>query len=241
MNGYRLFFMCLGLSLPANGLYGQTDKKLSGTVVLNDVQTIQRVKVNDVSIRNLARNISTKPDNLGNFLISARLGDSLEVYLEGLPKKYALVKSYEHTTIYLDSTILLDEVSINATIENKTTLEETAVEYSKRNSIYFGGKPPIALLSPFSGSPITFFRELLGKDGKKVRRFNNYIRQQIEFNEIDAKFNTQTIKRVIPIEENEIETFKAKYEPNIEEINKWSNYELYDYIKQSYQDFKKDD
>ncbi|MEH6305940.1 hypothetical protein RYH73_09830 [Olivibacter sp. CPCC 100613] len=239
MESYRLFFVYLMLLLTTNGLYAQATNGLSGTVVLNDVPTDLKLNVGDVKISNLAKKISTTADQLGNFFIEARIGDSLTIYLPGIPKKYIQVKSYEHMTVYLDSTILLDEVNIEAVMNNRYSLEATAIEYSKKNSIYFGGRPPIALLSPFDGSPITFFRELLGKDGKKVRKFNRYIHQQIELNEIDTKFNTQIIKQVVTIEDNEIEKFKITYRPTLEEVKKWTTYDLYDYIKRSYQEFKK--
>lgn len=229
----NLFFTVTAISLRA-----QTEKLITGTVVLNDVNRLTNADVSEVRIQNLTRHHSTNPDHLGNFKINAKIGDSLDVYRKGLPRKQIVVTTYEHVTIYLDSTILLEEVNVNAHIDRKINLKETAKEYSRQNSIYFGGKPPIALLSPFGGSPITFFRELLGKDGKRVRKFNNYVTQQLEQDELDARFNTQTIKQVIPIHDDEIEAFKTAYKPTIETLRKWSVYELYDYIKQSYRDFK---
>lgn len=239
MTSYRSFLILIILSLTAGGLYGQM-QKISGTIVINGVKSSgYQIKVTEADIRNMKKKISTRPDNLGNFYIDAQIGDSLEVYLRGFSKKYVIIGSHDHMTVYLDNTILLEEVDINAAINNKTFLKKTAVDYNKQNNIYFGGKPPITLLSPFGGSPITFFRELLGKDGEKVRRFNKYINQQIELEEVDAKFNTQTIKQVVAINDYEINAFKAAYRPTIEDIKKWTNYELYDYIKQSYEDFKK--
>lgn len=240
MTGYRLAYIYVILSLTTNELYGQTRGDLNGTVVLGSRDTVKPSNVKEVMVKNMSRGKSTKPDHLGNFFVPAQIGDSLTFYLKGLPRKYITIKSYEHLTVYLDSTILLDEVSISANVERKANLKETARRYSKQNSIYFNGKPPIALLSPFSGSPITFFRELLSEDGKRVRRFNRFINQQIELDEIDAKFNSQIIKRAIPaITDEEIESFKSSYAPDIEMLERWSTYELYDYIKRSYSDFKK--
>jgi len=239
MSGYRLIIINFLLSVVTVTLRAQTEKIINGTIVLNDSSTPNNIKVNEVSIDNITNNSSTKPDNLGNFKLDARIGDSLEVYLKGFPKKHILIKNYEHLTIYLDSTILLDEVNINGSVDKKTNLRETAMEYSRQHSIYFGGKPPITLLSPFDGSPITFFRELLGKDGKRVRRFNQLIDQQLEFDAIDARFNTETIKQAVPINDYEMEAFKTAYRPAVDSLKRWSEYELYDYIKRSYQEFKK--
>lgn len=239
MNGYRLIIINFLLSVVTVTLRAQTEKTINGTIVLNDYSTPNNVKVNEISIDNITNNSSTKPDNLGNFKLDARIGDSLEVYLKGFPKKHILIKNYEHLTVYLDSTILLDEVNINGSVNKNTNLKETAMSYSRQHSIYFNGKPPIALLSPFDGSPLTFFRELLGKDGKRVRRFNKLINQQLEFNEVDARFNTETIKKAVSINDQEIEAFKTAYQPAVDSLRKWSEYDLYNYIKRSYRAFKK--
>lgn len=209
-------------------------------VVLTDtVADDPHRKVNEALLRNLTTKISTTPNHLGLFKINASIGDSIEITYKEMPRKTILVTSYENITVYLDRTILLEEVIINSSLDKKTNLKQIAAEYSNRKSIYFGGKPPITLLSPFGGSPITFFRELLGKDGKRVRRFNTYINQQLKNDEIDARFNKQVIRKVIPLKNEELERFNATYRPDVNELKKWSDYELYDYIKRSHEDFKK--
>lgn len=239
MDRYRFICMFLLLSLTMDKLYGQIERSIKGTLVISNGAT--DAPTSEVEIINLTRAISIKPDNLGNFLIGAQIGDSLEFYRKGLPRKHFIINSYEHLTVYLDSTILLNEVNVNANIDKKTNLKETATAYSKQNSIYFGGKPPLALLSPFGGSPITFFRELLSEDGKRVRRFNRLIHQQLEYEELNALFNKRIIKQVIPtISDEEIEGFRTTYSPDLETFKNWSVYERYDYIKKSYQHFKEE-
>lgn len=209
-------------------------------VVLTDTVTYDSDrKINVAILKNMTTKQSTTPDHLGHFKINASIGDSIEVIYQGMPRKTILVTSYENITVYLDRTILLEEVTINSSFDKKIDLKQIASEYSRQKSIYFGGKPPITLLSPFGGSPITFFRELLGRDGKRVRRFNTYINQQLKNDEIDLRFNKQVIRIVIPIKDEELEAFNATYRPDVNELKKWSDYELYDYIKKSYEDFKK--
>lgn len=235
-----VFIKTIFLSV-TNNVYAQSEKSVTGTVVLNQNDAHQQGKVSDVHIENLTAHRKTKPDNLGNFFIKAQIGDSLAFYFEGLPKKQKIVNGYEHLTVYLDSTILLDEVNVNAPIDKNVDLIEISEKYSRQNSIYFNGKPPIALLSPFGGSPITFLRELISKDAKRVRKFNRFIRQQLETNEVDTKFNTETIRCVIPsISDEEVERFKVAYKPELEKLKNWSSYELLHYIKQSYEQFKKE-
>ncbi|GAA4800418.1 hypothetical protein GCM10023231_31490 [Olivibacter ginsenosidimutans] len=239
---YALILLLFIVLFGTNNGYGQTSQILTGTVVLEQPATPAVSKSSAVRITNLNKQHSTHADNLGNFSINGHIGDSLEFYSKGLPKRLIVIKSYAHLTVYLDSTILLDEVAIAAQRNKKTDLKATAAAYSKHNSIYFNGRPPITLLSPFDGSPITFFRELLSKDGKKVRRFNRFVDQQLELDEVEARFNTTVIKQVIPsISDEEIEKFKTAYTPTLTELRKWSTYELYDYIKTSYKQFRKAD
>ncbi|WP_134090193.1 hypothetical protein [Olivibacter sp. XZL3] len=241
MKPYVLVFINAIFFSAANNLRAQSEKSVVGTVVLNQIDTQQRWKVSDVRVENLTAHRTTKPDNLGNFSIRVQIGDSLAFYVEGLPKKCSIVKGYEHLTVYLDSTILLDEVNVSAQLDKTVDLIEVAEKYSKQNSIYFNGKPPITLLSPFDGSPITFLRELISKDGKRVRKFNRIIHQQLEINEVEAKFNTEAIRQVIPtISDEEADRFKLAYKPELEKLRNWSSYELLEYIKQSYELFKKE-
>ncbi len=49
----------------------------------------------------------------------------------------------------------------------------------------------------------------------------------------------QTIKKVVPIKDTELEDFELAYFPTVAQINSWNDYELINYIKSSYEDFKK--
>lgn len=237
---YIFVIISSSLSLCTAILNAQTGRPINGMVILTDtVAYDSHRKVNEAILKNMTTKISTTPNHLGLFKINASIGDSIEILYKDMPKKTILVTSYENITVYLDRTILLDEVIINSSFDKKTNLKQIAAEYSKQKSIYFGGKPPIILLSPFGGSPITFFRELLGKDGKRVRRFNTYINQQLKNDAIDARFNKQVIRIVVSINDEELEAFYVIYRPDVNELKKWSDYELYDYIKKSYEDFKK--
>lgn len=110
----------------------------------------------------------------------------------------------------------------------------------KDKGIFFKGKPPIYLLSPFGGSPVTFFYELFSKDSKRARKLQKYARAEIEYAEVSTRFNDDIIKSVLPgVTEIELEHFKAAYLPKAEQIAGWSDYDLLSYIKRSFDEFKK--
>ncbi|QNL50232.1 hypothetical protein H8S90_00945 [Olivibacter sp. SDN3] len=229
--------ICVCVTAPVSA---QTGIPIHGVVVLTDTGISKTaVKVGNTIINNLATHEATSPDNLGVFSINAKIGDSIEILCNGFPRKIMPVTSYEHMTVYLDRTVLLDEVVISANIDKKADMGQLITNYNRQKKIYFDGQPPIALLSPFDGSPITFFRELLSRDAKQVRRFKAHLNQLLESDQIEMRFNKQTIKKVITINDNEITDFITAYRPDLTELESWSDYELYKYIKKSYTAFKK--
>ena len=96
------------------------------------------------------------------------------------------------------------------------------------------------LLSPFDGSPVTFFYELLSKDSKRARRLDRYAAAEMEYLEVSARFNDSVIKSVLPgISEVGLKAFKSACVPAIGQLKGWSDYDLFEYIKRSFEEFQK--
>lgn len=215
---------------------GQNKKVLNGTIFQNG--TI--VKVSNAVLSNKHSGM-TKSDQSGRFEISVTVTDTVRITCEGYLTKYIYIEKQTETKdviVYLNLTDTLKEVQIKGRL-SRPGMEEIASKFTLEKGIFYKGKPPIALLSPFNGKPLTFFHELLGKDGKRARRLYKLSAQQAVDNEVDEKFNDRTIRTIIPIEDDQIDQFITDYRPTVKEIRKWSAYELYNYIKKSYEDFKK--
>ena len=214
-------------------LNGQTQVNIKGVIH----QDSTRIKIINATVYNTHSRLIVYTNDLGLFEIPGVKGDTLEVNADGYVKQQVRIVDTYQLTIYLQLSNILSEVVIKGT-STKYTIKEVSTDFSKEKGIFYKGKPPLILLNPFGGKPLTFFHELLGTDAKRVRRLNKLSAQEVVYNEIDSRFNNEVIKRIVPIKEEKLEEFKADYWPKLEELRKWSDYELYNYIKRSFEEFK---
>jgi hypothetical protein len=68
---------------------------------------------------------------------------------------------------------------------------------------------------------------------------NKLAEKENEYEEVERRFTNKFIKDVVPIKDEEIEDFKVAYWPKSEQLRSWSDYDLYNYIKRSYELFLK--
>ena len=214
-------------------LNGQTQANIKGVVF----QDSTSIKISNAKVYNKHSRLMVHSNDLGQFEIPGVKGDTLEVNADGYLKQYLRIGNTNQLTIYLQLSNTLAEVVIKGT-STKYTQKEVLTDFSKEKGIFYNGKPPLMLLNPFSGKPLTFFYELLGADAKRVRRLNKLSKLEVVYNEIDARFNNEVIKHLVSIKEENLEEFKSEYWPKLEELRKWSDYELYNYIKRSFEKFK---
>ena len=135
--------------------------------------------------------------------------------------------------------IEIQEVTITRFQHNKNIaeLKQIQAEKNKKAGIYYNGKPPISLLSPFGGKPITFFYELLSKHGKKARAMEQNIEKAIQERQIDSMFNSITIQALVPIDDGDLMEFTQRYRPGFNEAKNWKTYDLNHYIKKCFKEF----
>ncbi|WP_256009831.1 carboxypeptidase-like regulatory domain-containing protein [Desertivirga xinjiangensis] len=186
---------------------------------------------------NLNSKDKVSSNNSGGFTIPASLGDTLEIRCIGFLSHKQVVHTYASLIVNLRQSNVLSEVVVHGNTLKKD-LKEVEDQFRSKG-IYYKGKPPLALLIPFGGSPLTFFHELLSKDGKRARRFHKYAERELEYYEIASRFNNGTIKRSVPIKDDELLDFKDAYMPTAEQLRSWNDFDLVNYIKRSYEEFKK--
>ena len=196
------------------------------------------IKIGHVKVYNLQTKNTVYSNNLADFTIPASLGDTLEFNSDGYLKGIFIVNKFKDVLIQLQPINELSEVEIKGKLR-KHSMSDIAAEYSKEKGIFYKGRPPLALLSPFGGSPVTFFYELFSKDAKRVRRLNKLAARENEYEEVERRFNNAFIKKAVPITDVEIADFKTAYWPKVVELRSWSDYDLFNYVKKSYESFKK--
>lgn len=187
-------------------------------------------------VRNEANRERASTDKLGVFSIRAAVGDTLTISCIGFLDQRVVVKDFQDLLIYLLKSNQLAEVNIYS----KTLIQDLkeVEDQFRAKGIYYKGRPPLLLLLPFGGSPLTFFHELLSKDGKRARRFSKYADREIAFYTVASRFTEYLIKNTVPIRDEVVADFQLEYWPTVEEIKQWNDVDLISYIRRSWDDFK---
>ena len=190
------------------------------------------------TVFNKATKAATYTDSLGQFIIAASASDTIIISKVNYQEKSLIPGTFEEIQVYLSRITELAEVKIKGQ-SIKAAMKDLEDSY-KDKGIFFKGKPPIYLLSPFGGSPVTFFYELFSKDSKRARRLQKFAKEEIEYSEVSMRFNDNIIKSVLRgISDIDLEKFRTAYMPKAEQIAAWSDYDLLAYIKRSFDQFKR--
>lgn len=215
--------------------YGQKRTVYSGTVFSSDTSLLLR-GINILNLNSKERNVS---DAYGNFVLDYKFGDTLEFRHDHWETKRVFGDKLTDSIFLRKRSVVLDEIVITRNRRNKEIdgLEDIQKEKNKKAGIYYGGRPPIALLNPFGGKPITFFYELLSKNGKRARAMEKNIQLAIKESKIDSVFNKNAVKMSTSIKDEDIATFMEAYRPTFEQVQTWNTYDLYHYIQKSYKSF----
>lgn len=210
------------------------EKTIQGVVF----QDGTKARIERVEVRNYRSGQFTYSDKFGLFDIRCKIGDTIQFERIGYQPQKIAIKDHSNLQIRLRITNQLKEVAITGQLASQT-FKEASRAISKEKGIFYEGKPPLALLLPFGGQPLTFFYELLGKDGRRVRRLNQLAASAAEAEEIERRFSDFIIRQTVPIDSAKLEDFKLKYTPKVDKLRKWSDYERASYIKASFEEFEK--
>jgi hypothetical protein len=179
------------------------------------------VRIALAGITNMRSKMGTTSNDIGMFQLSARTGDTLLIQKRNLNEQKVVVKTDDDLVVYL--------------IRGSTMLEEMESIKSdlKRNGSFYVGKPPLILLNPFGGSPITFFYELFGKTPARARNFNRYYKKELSLIEVDKFFNKRLVSNNTTLTGEDLDKFLLDYYPTRSMTINWSNYDAVKYIKES--------
>lgn len=213
---------------------GQSQQMLKGVIFEEGTKT----RVGGASVHNQRTGYTNPTNNFGLFDILAQEGDTLQISLDGYFDKKVKVENLKDLIIYLRaSSTQLKEVKITGQ-SRLQGLREAQADF-KAKGIFSNGKPSAGMLSPLGGSPLTYLYEAFSQDGKRARRLGQFIARESDYTEVASRFNKEKIKLLIPIRDEDMEEFKSAYWPKTEDIRKWGDYDHHNYIKKSFEEFKK--
>ncbi len=221
-----LFFSCIAFCADAQQLL-----KISGTIYKKSYNE----RVAEVTVTNTTRNLSAKSNNLGVFNIQAAKGDTLLFQKYEFTAQTFVISGPYDINIYMQPIIVLKDVTIREK-SRRQELEETQDQYRKQG-VFANGKKPKAL--QVLGSPLTGVYELFGKGPKQARHFAEYSKHELEQIEINKKYNKAAIKKLTPLPDEEIEDFMNYFSPSYAAVKEWNEYDLINYIRQSYDYYSK--
>jgi hypothetical protein len=230
MTGNKIFNLCLFLLVIGNQSNAQLKKAQQGILYKAGTD----IRLGNVQIFNKRSLTIAKSNMYGMFNIPASVGDTLEISCAGYNNVVLAVNDFADKAFFLKPATTLPGVVIKET-SVQADLDEVKRGYRKK-SVFYTGTPHYYYLFL---KPMTFIYENFKSEVKDARRFNRYAKKETAYYEISVQFNAQNIKSAIPIKDDELEDFESDYWPTLEQIRKWNDYDLVNYIITSYQDFKK--
>ncbi|SDG19229.1 hypothetical protein SAMN05421827_10479 [Pedobacter terrae] len=202
--------------------------------VLNGViiEKGSNVRIALASITNIRSKTGATSNDIGIFQLNVQIGDTLFIQKRNLNEQKVVVKTNDDLVVYLvRGSTMLDEVIVKGQTQKQEM--ESIKRDLKSNGSFYAGKPPLILLNPFGGNPITFFYELFGKTPTRARNFNRYYKKELSLIEVDRFFNKSLVSNHTSLTEKDLDKFLLDYYPTRRMTLNWSNYDAVKYIKES--------
>lgn len=194
-----------------------------------------KIRIGLAVITNKRSLSSVGSNDIGLFEIKAMVGDTLVITKRKYNDLQLVVGSTKDIVLYLKREETLREIVVQGE-SKKQALDAIGKDFKDKGSFY-AGKPPIALLSPFGGSPLTFFYELFGKTPRDARRFRKYHETELKESHTDGFFNKKIVHKNTGLEGKELEDFMLNYRPDYEKTKNWTVYDGMKWIKDSYKKY----
>lgn len=190
------------------------------------------VRVALAAITNLRSKMGTTSNDIGMFQLNARIGDTLFIQKKNLNDQKVVVNTDGDLVVFLvRGSTMLAEVTVKG--QTKKQEMEDIKRDLRHNGSFFAGKPPLILLNPLGGNPITFFYELFGKTPVRARKFNRYYKKELSLIEVDKFFNKSLVLKNTTLTGKDLDKFLLDYYPTRSMTINWSNYDAVKYIKES--------
>lgn len=219
-----LLCFCCALGASAQKLFTVT-----GVVFRKSTQD----RVAKAIIQNITRKTVANSDDLGTFRIQAAAGDSLLIKKVDFTNQTIAIVNDDLLSIYLQPIVVLNEVKINEA-SKREELADALNDY-KKNGQFYTTRPSVGSVIT---SPISGLYSLFGKSAANARRFQQYSEDELEHQEIRRRYNKPLIKKTTGMPDEDLDQFILTFSPTIENIKVWSDYDIINYIKRSYEYFK---
>lgn len=189
----------------------------------------------NIKIVNKRTQSRTITNDIGEFKITANPGDTLELSNDLFETKEVITDDSHTAIAFLNKIIGLKEVVIKENSLKKDLTETQHIYRSK--GVFYTGTPHYYYLFL---KPMTFIYENFKSEVINARRFKKAAVRDLEGQEINMRFNERVVQNNTPLNDTQAGIFVIKYWPSIQQVRSWSDYDIVQYIKHSYEDFKKE-
>jgi hypothetical protein len=227
----KIILFCIFSFAALNGANAQNAKSQQGLLY----KTGTNIRLGSIQVLNKRSLAKERSSILGVFNILALPGDTLRFSSDNFQSSYFVVTDFVDQIIFLEPVIQLNEVVVKEH-SLKNDIREVQRGYREK-SVFYTGTPHYYYLVL---KPMTFIYENFKSEVIDARRFNRYARRELAYYKVTERFNDAAIKKIVPINDAELEDFELDYFPSLVQINSWNDYDLINYIKSSFADFKND-
>lgn len=192
-------------------------------------------KIAQISILNKQTGTRSTSNIYGIFSIPSKPGDTIQFNSSDYHPTEFVITDFADQAIFMYPILKekLPEVKIEATTL-KSAIKETQLGYRKQG-VFYTGKPHYYYLLL---KPMTFIYENFKSEVINARKFNRYAKVELAASEVQSKWNADNIKRIVSIPDTSLESFRLKFMPTLLQIRSMNDYDLIEYIKKSYDEFK---
>lgn len=202
---------------------------------ISGLVTANNQRQNGAVIKNISTGIQTISNDIGEFNIRARTGDTIITSKSGYINDTLLTTQAPYCIIRLKrSPTLLKEVIINdKALTPERILKENKETYKE---IYRKGDESHAVvITPLGvGVVIDKVWSAVSKEGKDARKMQRRLTTDYKSAVVDKRFTKRLVGNVTGYKGIRLDDFVVKYRPTFEMVNQWNNYELIEYIKSKF-------
>jgi hypothetical protein len=215
---------CLATSASAQQLF-----TLKGIIFRkNTPQVITQATINDVTHKTISMS-----DELGGFHIEVAMGDTLVFKKADYAVETLVVQSRVDLSVYMQPVIQLNEVTIKD-VSKQQELNNVLNDYKRTGQYYTLDPSAWSIMN----SPLTGLYELFGKKPEQAKKFRQFSKEEMERVAISKRYNKTLVKQITSMPDSEIQDFMLAFTPSYEDIKIWTDYDIINYIKRSFEYFK---
>ncbi len=203
---------------------------MAATAQVKGLVVFDNTRQGNATIKN--RNIQTLSNDLGEFSIQAKAGDTLITVKEGFLNDTLAIVNAPYVIIRLrKGPLVLKEVDINSTLltpEKKLAENKTAYKEIYRK----GDKSHAIVITPLGvGVVIDKVWSAVSKEGADARRLQRTFVADYRNSIVDRRFSKPLVSRITGFTGEQLFNFMSKYRPDYGMVKNATDYEVSEYIK----------